>query len=182
MVVRGYGLRDGALLVNPVVEETTMVTKTATAAEKKAGIRFIPSLRFNVSQDDINLGTPKCASHCAGVMALQRAGATRVHVAGGKVSFTIGGWRYHFQMPLTLQKFTCNYDEKGRKGVKPTRFTLFNGHALPSGRNGAPDKTQHLRHRPGGRAARIGYKGPRVVLTKLRSGGLAVYNVTTKAA
>lgn len=41
-------------------------------------------------------------------------------------------------------------------------------------RTGGPDRTQKARHAPGGRAARPGYKGPRVSVTNTRLDGFAV--------
>lgn len=142
---------------------------------KNTEIRYAPAKRFSVKQVNIDTGKPRCTTACAVAQAIAETGATRALVHRGKVSFTIGGWRYHFDVTPPLAAYIKQYDgPNGKLVTKPATFTLRNGFAMPAGRQGTPDKTEHARHN---RPARKGFTGRRkgLVPTKDRLDGMIVY-------
>lgn len=86
---------------------------------------FPKRIKYEVTQDDIDLSTPTC-ENCPHARALKRhTGSKRVRVYGSRVSI-IGGdlYRYYYSTPGYVHEFEVARDQVGRDACSPGFATI----------------------------------------------------------
>lgn len=81
---------------------------------------FPKRIRYDVTQDDIDLSTPTC-ENCPHARALKRhTGSKRVRVYGGRISI-VGSddYRYYYSTPSYVHEFEVARDQAGRGACSP---------------------------------------------------------------
>jgi hypothetical protein len=87
---------------------------------------FPKRIKYEITQDDIDLSTPTC-ENCPHARALKRhTGSKRVRVYGGRVSI-IGSdtYRYYYSTPSYVHEFEVARDQVGRDACNPG-FAVIN--------------------------------------------------------